>query len=123
MLDSIRVRQWLSWHHLVALRGVVYKDRFHGGNLLQVRGLQPFINVLVGMMCPSVVIEIVLDELKSRNPHRIKAQVVGSTGVALGYGRHAKVFQGRDPLREDGCRCRVALGVDPGGSYPIRYRH
>jgi hypothetical protein len=38
-LKLVRVGQRLAGHHLVALRGVVYKDGFHCGDLFQVGGL------------------------------------------------------------------------------------
>jgi hypothetical protein len=38
-LNPVRVGQRLAWHHLVALRCVVHKDGFDGGDLFQVGGL------------------------------------------------------------------------------------
>ena len=102
----------LARHHLVALRGVIHEDRLDGRNLLQVGRLQAFHHILVRMVGAALVVEHVLNELESGDAHRVKAQVIGAAGVAIGDGGNAEVLQRRNPLRKDRRNGPVSLRVD-----------
>src|ERR1700733_7936190 len=107
-----RIGQRLARQHLIALRSVVDKDRFNCGDLFQVFGLQPLKYVLVGMVRAALVVEFVLDELKSGNSDSVKAEVIGPARVAHGQGGHAEILERRDPLRKNGRNGGVALQID-----------
>ena len=109
---GLRIRQRLARQHLVALGGVVYKDRFDRRNLLQVAGLQSFHDILVGVVGAAFVIQIVLDELEARNPDSIEAQVIGTACIAIRNGGDAQILQRRDPLSKNRRNGRVTLRVD-----------
>lgn len=105
------MRERLAREHLVAHGCVVDEDGFDGGGLLQVGGLQAFVDILVGVVGARFVVERVLDELEARDADRVEGEVVGAAGVLHADGGDAEVFQRRDPLLEDGADRRVLLQV------------
>src|ERR1043166_8677087 len=65
------------------------------------------------MVRPRTVVQGILDELKARQTHRIKRQMVCAAGVADCNRRHPKVLERRQPRFKDGANHLVALKVDP----------
>src|SRR5579872_1831202 len=68
LLIQLRMRQRLPWQHLVALRGVVHKDRFHNSRLRQILRLQSLIQIHIRVMRARSVIQRILNKLESRYP-------------------------------------------------------
>src|SRR5271156_1645292 len=72
LLAQLRMRQWLARQHLGPPRGVVDEDCLDHRRLLQIARLQPLVDILIRVVRPALVIKLVLNELESRNPHRVK---------------------------------------------------
>src|SRR5256886_8113084 len=64
------------------------------------------------MMSARVVVQRVLDELKTGQADRIESKVIGTSGVADGKGIHAKVVERFHPGGEDGGDHFIALEID-----------
>ena len=63
------------------------------------------------MVRPAFVIEIVLNKLEPRQPHRVIRQVIGPTRIRHRDRRHGKVLQRRNPLPEDRLLRRIPLQI------------
>src|SRR5580658_291881 len=72
LLHEFGMRQRLARDHLFPHGGVIDEDGFHHSHLLQVRWLQVFIRVHVGMVGACRVVHVILDELEARDADRIK---------------------------------------------------
>jgi hypothetical protein len=112
LIVQLRTRQWLAWQHLVSHGRVIDKNRFNHRRLPEVARLQPLISVHVGMRAARIVIQRILNKLKTRNPDRIEGQVIGSSRVAHGERGDAEVLQRRDPLRKNRFYRGILLQVD-----------
>jgi hypothetical protein len=118
VVDSVMTEfgRWgsgLRGQHLVAHGCVVDEDRFDGRNLaFRSPGSEVFVDVLIGVVGAGFVVEWVLDELEAGDADRVEGEMVGAAGVAQGDGGDAEVFQGLDPLGEDGRDEGVLLEID-----------
>ena len=75
-------------------------------------GLEVLVDVLIGVVGSGFVVERVLDELEAGDADRVEGEMVGAAGIAEGDGGDAEVFEGLDPLGEDGRDEGVLLEVN-----------
>src|SRR5687768_16211735 len=87
--------RWLSRKFFITHRGVVNKRRHDDRSLLHVVCLNPIEDVLIRVVRSGVIFDLVLNELKSRQPNPIERQVVRATGVGDRQCVSAHVFKRR----------------------------
>ena len=76
-----RSRGWLARQLLVAHRSLVNKRRHDRRRLLHVVGLNPIKYVLVLVMRARVVLDLILNKLKTRKSDRVERKVICPTCV------------------------------------------
>src|SRR6266849_6592388 len=99
---GLGLRQGLAREHFVAIGGQVDEGSHDHGHLLHIRLLDAFVDVHVGVMGTRVVVQGVLDELKTGEADGIEGQVIGAAGVADSECIHAEVVERNHPCGEDG---------------------
>src|SRR6059058_1334059 len=108
----LRLGQGLARDHFVAVGGQVDEASDDDGHLLHVRLLNALVDVHVGMVSARVVVQRILDKLKTGQADRIEGQVIGAAGVADGERVHAEVVERLHPGGEDGGHHFIALEID-----------
>lgn len=109
--------QWLSWQWGIPHSGVVKKGSQNNRVLHQVLPLQPIENIQVGVVRAGHVIQTILDELKARQSHPVKGEVVSAS-----HGAHRNMFRSQilhrgKPSGKDGLNCQVFLSINaPDGT-------
>src|SRR5207249_4568576 len=76
------------------------------------RLLNAHVDVHVGMVSARVVVQRILDKLKTGQADRIEGQVIGAAGVADGERIHTEVVERFHPGGEDGGHHFIALEID-----------
>src|SRR5262245_38922847 len=106
------LRQRLAWEEIFTHGSVVNNRGDDGGGLHEVAGFCVVVNVHLGVMGASCVIERVLDELEARKSNGVEREMVGAAGVANRDRCGAEILEGSEPGLENGPHHVVALKVD-----------
>src|SRR5262249_44954828 len=105
--------QGLSGQHLRPVRRVVDERGKHGRRLKQVAGRGVVEGVQVRVMGTRVIVQWVLDELKTRETYRVEREMVSSLRAAVGEGGDAEIPERRHPRLEDRSHHSITLEIDP----------
>src|SRR5438445_6532452 len=109
---GLRFGQGLARDHFVAVGGQVDERSDDHGHLLHVRLLNALVDIHVGMVSARVVVQRILNKLKTGQADCIERKVIGAAGVADGERVHAKVMERLHPCGEDGGDHFIPLEID-----------
>src|SRR5688572_6717833 len=92
-----RFRQRLARQHLGTRSGVIDKAGHHGGRLLQITALNTIVGIHVGVVCPRLVLDWILNELEARQPDSVEGKMIRACRVADRQCRHALILERLHP--------------------------
>ena len=72
LLLEFGVRKRFARKHLIPHSGIVNEDCFYRRSLCKILGLEALVSIHVRVMSSCFVLDRILDELESRNPHCIE---------------------------------------------------
>src|SRR5689334_12192857 len=109
---GLRLRQRLAREHFVAVGCHIDERSDNDGHLLHVRLLDTFVNVHVGVMGASGVVQWILNELKTWQADAVEGKVIGAACVSDGESIHAEIMEWDHPGGKNGSDHFVALQIN-----------
>ena len=98
---------------------MIYERRHDHRRLHQIAFERVIVHIHVGVVRAREIIDRILNELKTGQPHRIERQMIGAAGVADGHGGGAEIVERSQPGLENRPHGVVALQIhaaDPTGA-------